>query len=206
MQTAYNIFKAHPQFETIKFVMVPKLRECMNLASGIPCNIEKVIEEFSELFPILDSSLFDSYDDKLHYFLADTDQSLREEVTPLIEPKEDDVMGDNTFDLLLERSKAVKPHKLESKLNILQRVNMVKDYVGEYAKSVPEDQKVVVVSHFFIFEMWTGQWEGSPYDAELKDCKKPTKYINFKNSMPYYYTLNETKDIEQQVVEEKAKE
>ncbi|CAI2375252.1 unnamed protein product [Moneuplotes crassus] len=205
MQTAYHSFKDHPNFDKIKFIIVPNLRECMNLASGIPYNIEKVIEEFSELFPILDTSLFDSYEDKLHYFLDDTDEWIKKEVVPKIEPKEGDVIGDNTFDLLLEMSKAAKPHKLESKFNVLQRVNKVKAYINDYVKSIAPDEKVAIVTHFFVLEMWTAIWEDSPYDPELKDVAKPTKYVCFKNTMPYYYSGNDTDSVEAAILAEMEK-
>ena len=206
MQTAYHTFKEHPNFKSIRFIIVPLLREIMNLASGIPYSIDKVIEEFSLLFPILDTSLFDKYEDKLHYFLYDSDQKLKEEILGKLEKKEDDVIGTNAFDLLLEKSKGIKPHKLETKLNVLQRVNKIKSYVNEYVESLDSDQKVVVVTHFFILEMWTGNWDGNPYDFDLKDVRKPTRYINFRNTLPYYYSGNETQSIQDQVEEELRKE
>jgi len=56
VQTAYNLFKNHPDFESIKFIILPSLREIMNHSSGIPGNIETTIEELKKFIPQLDHS------------------------------------------------------------------------------------------------------------------------------------------------------
>ena len=202
MQTAYHTFKTHPNLDKIKFFVVPDLREIMNLASGIPWNIEKLLEEFSEYWPNLESSLFDKFENKLHYFLENSDKELKDEILSKMEPKEDDPIGTNAFDLLLKRSVEVKPLKLETSHNVLFRVNKVKEMVKDYAKSLESDQKIVVLSHFFILEMWTGKWEGSLYDETRKDLKKPTAYFHFKNTRALYYSGNDTLSIQEKIEEE----
>jgi hypothetical protein len=64
LETTYHVFKDHPDFETIKFVILPKLREQMNHSSGIPSNIIHNVEEFGKLFPNLDDSEFEQYEGK----------------------------------------------------------------------------------------------------------------------------------------------
>jgi len=46
LQTAYNVYKNHPNFARIKFVLVPSLREAMDIACDIPIHIDDLLAEF----------------------------------------------------------------------------------------------------------------------------------------------------------------
>ena len=102
LQTAYNILKDHPMFNEMKFVIVPKMREIMSTSNDIPVNIYSVIEEFSKLFPNLDTSELDKYTDPLHYFVEDLDESIKENILSRLQTKEDDCISSNAFDILIE--------------------------------------------------------------------------------------------------------
>ena len=41
--TAYYVYKNHPNFENIKFVLVPELREQMNIFADIPIHIDELL-------------------------------------------------------------------------------------------------------------------------------------------------------------------
>jgi hypothetical protein len=90
LQTTYHVYKSHPDFEKIKFIILPSLREGLNTSSDIPANINDTVREFSELFPHLDTTFFEEYADKDHnnhyiklntlYFLEDTTKEVRDAV------------------------------------------------------------------------------------------------------------------------------
>ena len=55
LETAYHTFKKHPWFRTIKFIVVPDLREELDSIKGIPGNTEEILEEFSKIIPNLNT-------------------------------------------------------------------------------------------------------------------------------------------------------
>ena len=58
IQTAFYIFKNHPNFQKMKFILVPKAREAMVGVADLPGDIDTVINTYSKLFPQgLDTSL-----------------------------------------------------------------------------------------------------------------------------------------------------
>jgi hypothetical protein len=134
LETAYHAFKNHPTFDKIKFVIVPSMRECINISSDIPSNIEESVKEFKELIPQLDDSEFNKYPDKLHYFIEDFDEKNKESIKKRIAPKEGDPIGSNLHDLLLEEAEKVYPHKFEPRWNIYDRTGYVKKFIKKYMK------------------------------------------------------------------------
>ena len=56
LQTAYNLFKEHPNFKNIKVVLEPNLREQLNSSCDVPGDINAIIYDFSTLFSQVDSS------------------------------------------------------------------------------------------------------------------------------------------------------
>jgi broad specificity phosphatase PhoE len=205
MQTTYYTFKEHPNLENIKFVVVPGCREFMNLASGIPSNIEETVKSFDGMLPNIDMSMFDHLEDKLHYFLYDTDPNIKEEMLQKLTEKDGDCIGSNAFDLLVEKSFSVKPKKLESNLNMLKRVNKVKAYVREYVKQLEDGQKVVIVSHFHFLRTWTGKWNNNSYNEETDDLRRPDIILNFQNTHAFYDKVEFSEWDELHVEQEKAK-
>jgi hypothetical protein len=56
MQTAHLLFKDHPNFSEIKFIVHPLLRENMHTVCDIPENFELVKNEYTKKIPHLDLS------------------------------------------------------------------------------------------------------------------------------------------------------
>ena len=191
LQTAYHTFKSHPHFDKIKFIIMPKARECINFASGIPTNIDTVVSQFKEFFPNLDDSELDKYKDRLHYFIEDTDHHTYEEILEEKQYKESDPIKSNVFDLIIEKTQKVKPKDLESIKSILNRVNFVKNYITEYIQKLELDEKVVVLSHLFFLELWTGEWKDSIIEED-SDVRKPDNYFLFKNCSILYDSIKIT--------------
>ena len=170
---------------------MPKARECINFASGIPTNIDTVISQFKVLFPNLDDSELDKYKDRLHYFIEDTDHNTYEEILEEKQYKESDPIKSNVFDLIIEKTQKVKPKDLESIKSILNRVNFVKNYITEYIQKLELDEKVVVLSHLFFLELWTGEWNDSIIEED-SDVRKPDNYFLFKNCSILYDSIKIT--------------
>ena len=66
LQTAYLIFKNHPNFQNIKVILVPDLRDKLHSPCDIPGPIEEIIGEFDKLFPNFDYSLINMEDPDRH--------------------------------------------------------------------------------------------------------------------------------------------
>ena len=63
LQTAYLIFKHHLDFNRLKIIICPDLREQLASSQDIPDSIFETIEEYEELIPGLDVSLLTSVED-----------------------------------------------------------------------------------------------------------------------------------------------
>lgn len=51
LQTAYCIFKEHPNFASIKFIVAPHARESLLAAAAISLDLDEKLKAFSPLFP-----------------------------------------------------------------------------------------------------------------------------------------------------------
>ena len=58
VESAYYLFKNHPNFENIRFILTPQLREILMEPLCIPIDIAQLIKNYGPLFPrSLDYSL-----------------------------------------------------------------------------------------------------------------------------------------------------
>lgn len=55
--TAYHVFRNHPNFDSIKFVVVPQMREKLKSVWDIPGDTAELIRDFSRKFKNFDFSL-----------------------------------------------------------------------------------------------------------------------------------------------------
>lgn len=64
LDTAYHIFKSHPNFAQIKFIVEPLIREKIMIGSDIPSFNSKqmILKEYKDLFPNLDLSKLDGFE------------------------------------------------------------------------------------------------------------------------------------------------
>lgn len=140
METAYNVYKTHPDFDKIKFVVIPWMRESLNISSDVPLNVEHTMKKYKELIPQLDDSALNDYEDKLHYFIEDMPEEIKTRILGKIRPTEADPIGTNAYDLVLEEAKVHYPDILEPKWNIYDRAQRVKKFVNDYLEQhqIPE--------------------------------------------------------------------
>ena len=57
LETAWLMFKFHPNFDKITFMLDPNLRECLDSPDCIPNSIHDLLKEFKPKFKNLDTSL-----------------------------------------------------------------------------------------------------------------------------------------------------
>ena len=57
LETAYFMFKDHPNFKTIQFVVHPHIREPISMPSDLPDDMEKVVNDYRPFFPNFDTRL-----------------------------------------------------------------------------------------------------------------------------------------------------
>jgi broad specificity phosphatase PhoE len=159
LETAYYIFKEHPDFSKIKFIVVPNLRESMNTSSDIPENFENVRDEFSKIFPHLDYSLMDDYKNQFYYYLEDMSQEYHDKIIKQLHHSEINDYID-PMDVLLEEIKLRLPEQNESRWNALARAKNTKEFIKNYLSEndIPFDEKVVLVTHYVYCYMHTGKW------------------------------------------------
>lgn len=196
METAYQCYKNHPNFDKIKFIMVPDMRESMNISSDIPFNINDIIEEFRHLIPQLDFSLFDNYDDNVHWFLENMDDKIKHKIKPRIEPNDNDCIGTNAYQLIMNEVSEVYPENLESRWNIFDRATRVKQFVKNYLANthLEEGEKVVMVAHYVFIKIYTAKYtqehsrdEPLPepeQNIQMRNCElicDPTNYSNVES-------------------------
>mmetsp|Transcript_39405 Transcript_39405/g.38955 ORF Transcript_39405/g.38955 Transcript_39405/m.38955 type:complete len:239 (+) Transcript_39405:20-736(+) len=146
LQTVHNIFKDHPAINDIRVVVLPCLREFLNCTHDVPVNIDDVISEYKDFFPNFDTSAFDEFEDRLHYFLEDLDEDKREYILEKKEEKEDDPLKSNVFDIIMEMFLDTFPVANESVRSIYNRGQKARQVVQELLDSgvVEPDQKVIV--------------------------------------------------------------
>ena len=116
LQTAYHVLKTHPDFNSISFIVIPKLREQLYGMADIPINIDDTIKDFKPLFANINFDLFNDYEDRVNYFYTDLQQSLIDETKDKICYCEDDPIKNNIADLFVPYIKENYPEPFESKI------------------------------------------------------------------------------------------
>lgn len=132
IETAYNVFKTHPDFDQIKFVLVPDMRESMNIVGDMPINIDELVREYREHIPNLDDSEIDKCKDRRHWFLDNLMPDFVHKVHSKIMEKKDDPCGSNLYDLIMEEEKHCHPNNFETRWNIFERGQRVKKFAKNY--------------------------------------------------------------------------
>ena len=182
-ETAYHIFGDGGD---IKFIIVPKMKEGLKAVSDILSNIDNLIDEYKLLFNNLDTSLLDSYSNRLNCFYEDLQPELRAKLDPKICEKEDDPINNNIFDLLTEEISQSYPMRTESLHNIYQRARDVEKYIASF-KTNEIDEKFVLVGHYTFFMFLTGKWDNFPEDGIV--TTEPNEFFEFNNWQMVNYEL-----------------
>ena len=78
LETAYLLFKDTNYFNSLKFVIVPILREQIYSVAEIPQNFQITFDEYQQKLPNLDASIvFENYPDLENWFLQDLEPELQ---------------------------------------------------------------------------------------------------------------------------------
>ena len=187
--------KQHPDFENINFVIVPKLREKLKWSCDIPEGIDKTLSEFADLFPNLNTDLFDEFENRNHYFFEDLDMSIVDELLPKIESRAEDSFQSNLFELMLNKIKLNYPNDTESCDNVQERAVAVKKYIAQYLQehkltieeSVEKSSKVIIIGHYLFIS------EYLQLDRDADPTKQPSIHnCQFLNDPTDYSEISKT--------------
>lgn len=181
METAYKVFKTHPNFENIHFILLPNMREAIDTSCDIPVNIADTVEKYRTKFKRFDCSKLEKYGDIPHFFLKDIKQDFAARIMSEKIADAEDPFGSNAFDLLLEEIDENYPDKTESISNLLRRIGKVKKFVEKLRqlKVSEEDSKIVLVGHSNYFKYWTGKWDRPTNEDE--EVPEPKEYVWLNN-------------------------
>ena len=175
---------------------MPTLKELLGSLWSVPENIASVMEEFKPMFPNFDWSLFNKYEDPLHFYLEDISDDFAKRILLEKESSHEDSLGSNSVDLIIDHIKEIYPTKAESNKSVLLRINKAKKFIYSLlhdrlsmfeSKMASKQSKVVVVTHSAVIKIWTGEWE-RPL-SEYENLPKPTKCKSLKN---WEFCLDET--------------
>lgn len=109
IETTLHIFKDHPNFLNMKFVIHPHIRENIMTAGDIPGDINKLVERFSLEFPSLNTSFFPrDFEGKIDelYYTRDMTPELSERIAGLSKQQADLILCQEikeTFPKSIER-------------------------------------------------------------------------------------------------------
>jgi hypothetical protein len=177
METAHEMFKDHPNFENIQFIIHPMLRENIMTAGDIPGNIGEIIDEFSYKFPNLCTRYF-SRDNvgelETQYYARDFRPDLSEKVEGLSKYELDLVLCDDISQTF--------PKSIEKMSYTNGRVQLMKQFMrdfiqNDHLETVTSEGKIGIVGHSYFFKLWTGLW----YDEQLMYRKQPKEYVWLEN-------------------------
>ncbi|CAI2370760.1 unnamed protein product [Moneuplotes crassus] len=199
MMTAYYVYKDHPNFENIKFIMLPCLRECINHMGDCPVHIDDIMEEFKPIIPQLDDSEINKKESRAHWFMDDftfsnKNEEFQEKLKSDLKDDCEDSLNTNLCELLMDCIRELMPKPLECGWKMRERSTELKKFVKSYISKnkISKDQKVILVGHYKIFSYYTGKWE-SELSREEK-LPSPTDYVKLENCQ-FASDTNDFKEI-----------
>lgn len=153
LQTAFFIFRTHPDFEKINFVVCPYIREVLGVTWDIPTNTIDILKEFSSKFNNFDISLLRPYKFKLDFRgtlsevavpslpkMIYSEMNGRFSIGPLSININSVIVGEHRVDLnkhtdkevmdyLYKKIKKTLPHGVESSTRVRNRVKKARKLV-----------------------------------------------------------------------------
>ncbi|CDW74856.1 UNKNOWN [Stylonychia lemnae] len=187
LQTAYLLFKEHPQFSKIHFVVHPLLRENTHTVCDIPESLESVKAEYLTKIPNLDFSLIGeslSDDQKKIWYFYDYQEPVR---SYLLSRYEQEQETKDEKQIMLEEIIKTYPDRLEDVFNTYLRREKFKQFLIEYQRSKGKHSgQVCIVGHSQFFSHLTAtQWPKKPIEdseeVEFDQSKHPTKFKWLQN-------------------------
>jgi broad specificity phosphatase PhoE len=145
IQSAYFIFKEHPHFAQIRFVLAPLARERLSGAGEIPLDLTDVLQEFNSLFPSgLDTSLFREWKGDINnWYLDGLDSTVQEQI--MANSKTQAVSA--TVYEIMQYTVTNRLQGVESMANVHGRFLRLSQQIKELTKGLKDGDKVALVSH-----------------------------------------------------------
>ena len=119
------MFKDHPNFQSIKFIVHPMLRENMHTVCDIPENFLDVKNDFEGKIPQLDFSLMERQEND--WYIHKLQEPVRSKLLERVARR-----SHTEKEVLLEEILSTYPDRVESALNTHQRVESFKSYLSDY--------------------------------------------------------------------------
>jgi len=178
LQTTRLLFESHKNKP--KVIVLPLLREHLSTSCDIPDNLDMLMGEF----PDYDFSLFSEYEDKKLWIIHTLqDEAVKKEL--LVAYNEEFLkLMDNKLsfsEYILEKMKALHPKQFESRVNLRERTEKVKNIVKEYQAKLMENEHIAIVSHYSFLKMFTA--------TSFKDTGKAINGLCFENCEVVKYAL-----------------
>eukprot|EP00347_Sterkiella_histriomuscorum_P008388 403345286 len=188
LQTAYLLFKDHENFDRIKFIVHPMLRENTHTVCDIPESLDQVKLEYQEKIPHLDFSLIGSslqdHQKKLWYF-HDYQEPVRSLLLNRFANQSD---TKNEKEIILEEIVKTYPGRLEDAQNTYNRRETFKRFLVEYQRLHGKSAgQICIVGHSQFFSHLTAtewpkkQLEEMPEDFRFDHSQHPIKFKWLQN-------------------------
>ena len=162
METAYHIFKNHPNFGQMKVIIEPLIREKIMIGSDLPSfDSKKTIQaEYLSIFPNMDTSKLDPLCESL------TEPWYFKTLNPEFRAKFQD---ENS---LLDHMEDTFPQNQEGVMNAKRRADQFKKEIFEYSSKNPSE-KIAVISHSMFMKVLTSKDEYWEKILDINDPKMP---------------------------------
>ena len=180
IETAYFMFKDHPNFKNIKFIIHPIIRENIMTAGDIPDDINLTLDQYGAEFPNLDTSnipkIGDRFDDL--YYTQPFHPDLKAKIKGLSKVDADLKLCD---DIPQKFPKSIEFfHDTNGRVHgfkqflLYQHKELIRESDRETAINNP---KIAIVGHSYFFKLWTGVW----HDPLRFFRKQPNEYVWLEN-------------------------
>ncbi len=186
METSKILFATHPKKASIKFVVVPLIRETISSMNDVPCwSYRDTREEFGKLNDMhYDFSMFETLADPDLYFVHTLDKDTREKAFARVEKEGTAGHLQAVLDTMLEKKRLGGRHhtKLETYTNSRMRGQIFAEWLRKFIaeKGVRPEQVAVVAHSSFLCHMTASEF--NEY-GRVKEFAKP------EYAVPYAFDL-----------------
>lgn len=143
METTYTLFGQHPNFDKIKFVLIPGMHEKLESVCDIPSPVNETLIYARSKFPNLDDSLL--HDDM--WYLEDMDPKVKDKFIDTVTNRHEDVALQKA---VIQFMMSTNYNMTEPPENVRARTEKVMDRVRELKKEVKG--QIVLSGHSGFFQ------------------------------------------------------
>ncbi|MDR3547110.1 MAG: phosphoglycerate mutase family protein [Candidatus Pacebacteria bacterium] len=197
LETSMHLFSAHPHRDSIKFVVVPMIRETISSMNDVPCWSFRDTRKDFEKLPDLhyDFSMFDGIPDPDLYFLYTLDKEMRDKVLARVSAEGLQNHIQIVLETMLEKKRVGGKHhnKLETYTNARLRGMVFADWLRRFisVKGVKPEEVVVVAHSSFLCHMTADEF--NEY-GRVKTFAKPEFVVPYPFDLRRVPTCGKTEE------------